>query len=129
MQYEIIISNKTDLLRLSALDIMGVKADGNYSVIILNDGEERLVLFQLGQLEQIFNTQLGDDASIFIRIGRGIIMNREYLYAINLPRQQLTLRAPSGHKVTLSASKEALRQLKDYIDSNIKEGGNNGNEY
>lgn len=126
MQYEVIISNATDLLRLSALDIMGIKADGNYSVIILNDGEERLVLFQLGQLEQMFNEQLGTDASIFIRIGRGIIMNREYLYAINLPKQQLTLRAPSGHKVHLGASKESLKLLKAYFDNNIKKGGSNG---
>ena len=128
MQYELIISNATDMLRVSALDIMGIKADGNYSVILLNDGEERLVLFQLGQLEQLFHRQLGKDASIFIRIGRGIILNREYLYAINLPRQQLTLRAPSGLKTTLSASKESLRQLKAYFDNNINRGENHGDE-
>ena len=128
MQYELIISNATDMLRVSALDIMGIKADGNYSVILLNDGEERLVLFQLGQLEQLFNRQLGKDASISIRIGRGIILNREYLYAINLPRQQLTLRSPSGLKTTLSASKESLRQLKAYFDNNINRGENHGDE-
>ncbi len=125
MQLEIIISNATDLLRVSALDIICIKAEGNYSTIVINDGDERLVLFQLGQLEQMINEQLGAEASLFIRIGRGVIMNREYLYAINLPKQQLILRAPSGHKVTLTASKESLRQLKMLIDSSIKKGGNN----
>lgn len=52
-------------------------------------------------------------------------MNREYLYAINLPKQHMILRAPSGYKVTLTASKESLRQLKMFVDSTIKKGGNN----
>lgn len=59
MKLEIIISNATDLLRVSALDIICIKAEGNYSTIIISDGEERLVLFQLGQLEQMINEQLG----------------------------------------------------------------------
>lgn len=125
MQLEIIISNATGLLRVSALDIICIKAEGNYSTIVVSDGDERLVLFQLGQLEQMINEQLGAEASMFIRIGRGVIMNREYLYAINLPKQHLILRAPSGHKVTLTASRESLRQLKMLIDSTIKKGGNN----
>ena len=125
MNLEFIISNSTDLLRVSAPDIICIKAERNYSTIIINDGDERLVLFQLGQLEQMITEQLGAEASLFIRIGRGVIMNREYLFAINLPKQQLILRAPNGHKVTLSASKESLRQLKMLIDSGIKKGGNN----
>ena len=126
MQLEFIISNATDLLRVSAVDIMCIQADGNYSTVIMIDGDERLVLFQLGQLEQMLNEQLGAAASIFIRIGRGIIMNREYLYAINLPKQLLVLRSPTGYKRTLTASKESLRQLKKLIDTNITKGGKNG---
>ena len=123
MKLEIIISNATDSLRVSALDIICIKAEGNYSTIIISDGEERLVLFQLGQLEQMINEQLGAEASMFIRIGRGVIINREYLYAINLPKQHMILRAPSGYKVDLTASKESLRQVKMLVDSTIKNGG------
>ena len=124
MTHEIIISNATDLLRVSALNVMAIKADGNYSVVILNDGDERLVAFQLGQVEQIINEQLGSDASMFIRIGRGVIINQEYLFAINLPKQHLIVRSDNGSKATLSSSKEALRELKKYIDQRIsrKEG-------
>lgn len=121
MKQEIIISNSTDLLRVSALDIVCIKAEGNYSNIIINGDEQRLVLFQLGQLELILNEQLGDEASMFIRIGRSVIMNREHLYAINLPKQQLILRAPSGHKETLTASKASLNQLKTLIESTFRE--------
>ena len=124
MTHEIIISNATDLLRVSALHVMAIKAEGNYSVVILNDGDERLVAFQLGQVEQILNDQLGADASMFIRIGRGVIINQEYLFAINLPKQYLIVRSDNGSKATLSSSKEALRELKKYIDQRLsrKEG-------
>lgn len=128
MQLEVIISNATDLLRVSAFDIMCIKADGNYSTIVLSDGDEHLVLFQLGQLEVMLNEQLGSDASMFIRIGRRIIMNRDCLFAIHLAKQQLILRSSSGYKETLIASKESLRQLKLMIDSTIKKGGSNGQE-
>ena len=116
MTQELIISNNTDLLRVSALEVMAIKADGNYSIIILSDGDERLVAFQLGQMEVMINDQLGANASTFIRIGRGVIINQEYLFAINLPKQELIVRSPSGKKATLSSSKEALRELKKYFD-------------
>lgn len=120
MQYEIIISNSTELVRISAKDIMGIRADGNYCYIILNDGEERLIAFQLGQLEQIITEQLGNNASMFIRIGRGVIINYDFLYAISIPKQQLILRSSSGIKATLSASKESLKNLKIFVDNSLK---------
>ena len=116
MTQELIISNNTDLLRVSALEVMAIKADGNYSIIILSDGDERLVAFQLGQMEVMINDQLGANANTFIRIGRGVIINQEYLFAINLPKQELIVRSSSGKKATLSSSKEALRELKKYFD-------------
>ena len=108
---ELILSNTTDLLRVQAQEIMCIKADGNYSQIILDDGEVCLVGFQLGQLEQLIDEQLGD-AHGFVRIGRGAIINLLYLFRISLPKQVLSLRSPQGHKEVLQGSKEALRQLK-----------------
>lgn len=124
MQFEIVISNATDLLRVSANDIMCIEADGNYSTITLNDGEKHLVLFQLGQLAHDITDQLGYDSGIFARIGRSIIINQDYIHAISVPRQQLVLRAPSGFKVTLRPSRESLRQLKDCVESKVRKGGN-----
>lgn len=119
MTHEIIISNATDLLRVSALSIMAIKAEGNYSVVILDDGDEKLVAFQLGHVEEMLNNQLGKEASMFIRIGRGVIINQEYLFTINVPKQQLVMRSDSGAKAMLTSSKEALRELKKYVDRKI----------
>ncbi len=126
MTNEIIISNATDLIRLSANDILAIKASGNYSVLVLSDGLERLITYQLGQVEQMLSRQLGSAASTFIRIGRGVIINQEYLFIINLPKQQLVVRSSCNVQKEFSTSKEALRELKQYIEKRIKNEQTNG---
>lgn len=122
MEHEIILSNATDLLRVSATSIMAIMADGNYSDIILNDGDKRCVAFQIGVLSEIISQQLDSDAPMFVRVGRSCIVNMEYLFAINLPHKQLVMRSHSGFKVTLLPSKEALRDLKELVEKRTKTG-------
>ncbi len=116
MAEPLIISNSTDLLRIKSCDILCVKAEGNYSTVITSDGDELLVSFQLGQVEQMIAEQLDDDAQAFIRIGRGAIINRNHIFIINIPRQHLCLRSEQGHRSTIEASKESLKQLKNLIE-------------
>ncbi|MCQ2287051.1 MAG: LytTR family transcriptional regulator [Bacteroidales bacterium] len=125
MANNIIISNTTDLLRVSLVDILAIKAAGNYSVVIITDGSEHLVTYQLGQLEQLINEQLGNAASVFIRIGRGVIINQDYLFLINIPKQQLVVRSATNVQVVLTSSKDALRALKKYIEQQFKKEGIN----
>lgn len=119
MLHEIIISNTTDLVRISSLDILAIKASGNYSVVVLTDGSEQLLTLQLGQVEQIIREQLGGTSTVFIRVGRPVIINLEYLFAISLTKRVLTLKADSGTRVSFDASKEALKALKNYIENKI----------
>lgn len=126
MSDELIISNTTELLRVQAQDVMCIKADGNYSSIVLNDGEECVVGFQLGQLEQLIDDQLDEKKNDFIRIGRGAIVNRRYLFRISLPKQLVALRSSLGHKVVLQASKDALRLLKQMLEESVKPKDSNG---
>lgn len=120
MTNEIIISNATDLIRVSASDVLAIKAAGNYCLLYLSDGNEHLVTYQLGQVEQMLSQQLGSAAATFIRIGRGLIINQEYLFVINLPRQQLIVRSFGKVQQEFSPPKEALRELKQYIEKRIK---------
>ena len=124
MKHQLIVSNTVELVRLYAEDIICVEADGNYSTFYLIGGEKRLVLFQLGQLEHMMGEQLGEEAEAFVRIGRSLIINRNYIYYINLNKQQLMLRDHNGHQhETLKVSRESLKKLKDLIESDdlIKE--------
>jgi DNA-binding LytR/AlgR family response regulator len=62
--------------------------------------------------------QLPEMRSNFIRIGRSLIININHVYHINISRQQLLLK-DRDNTYTLSASKEALKALKEFIEKNI----------
>jgi DNA-binding LytR/AlgR family response regulator len=70
----------------------------------------------LGQIEKIMQSQLGSDGNMFIRIGKSLIINRSFISYINIPRQKLTLSDVATFSHTVTASKEALRELKELIE-------------
>ncbi len=121
MEQTIIISNINELVRIKAERIVYIISDGNYSTLTLHDRSEHVCTFNLSRMQKILETQLQKEASQFIRIGKSLIINKNYIYKINLSKQTLTL---SDIKIcgsfTLSASKEALKQLKNYLESDIE---------
>lgn len=117
MSRRIIISKSTELLRVPADCLMYVSSDGNYSNVVTTDGKSRLVTYQLGQIEDAINDQLGDEGMIFLRLGRSLIINTEYIYLVDIARQSLLLSDFRGNVHELSASKEVLTKLKAYIES------------
>lgn len=64
-------------------------------------------------------SQLGVEGNIFIRIGKSLIINRSYIYYINVPKQKLVLSDVETVNHTVTASREALKQLKEFLE---KEG-------
>lgn len=112
----IVISTTVDLVRIAPESVVYISSDGNYSTLIQTDGLSRILTVQLGQLEALIAKQLGTDGNVFIRIGKSLIINRNYIYYINIPRQQLVLSDARtvSHRVT--ASKDALRQLKELVE-------------
>ena len=76
----------------------------------------------LAHCQQMMEDQLGKEAMTFIRIGKSLIVNREYIFKINVNKQQLVMSNMEVNQAfTLQASKEALKQLKTLIESE-KEG-------
>ena len=78
----------------------------------------RLVTFQLGQIERMIAEQLPELSHNFVRIGKSLIVNLHYVYYIQVPKQQLILVDNQQNRYTLSASKEALKALKELIENN-----------
>ena len=116
MGEHLIISTVNDLLRVRHDKIVYISSDGNYSQLLLEGGDKRVVTIQLGQIERLIYDQLGQNKSDFIRIGRSLIVNRRYIFYIHMSRQQLVLCDNNNERYTLQASKEALRQLKQLIE-------------
>ena len=78
----------------------------------------------LTHCQQLMEEQLGKEAMTFIRLGKQLIVNREYIFKINPQKQQLIMSNNEVNQaITLQASKEALKQLKALVEQeNGKEG-------
>lgn len=117
MHTPIIITSTNELVRVYPERIVYISSDGNYSVMVLHDKTEHLFSFNLSHFQQILEEQMKTEASIFIRIGKGLIINRKYIYRINVGKQTLILSDMKlANSFTLSASKEALKQLKYLVE-------------
>ena len=118
----IVISKGTELLRIPSHRLVYISADGNYSEVTTQDNRKRIVSFQLGQIEDLIGDQLGDDGSNFIRLGRGLIINLDYVYWVDVTKQVLILSDCAGCYHELTASREVLIKLKAYIDAIVNNG-------
>ena len=113
----IVISKGTELLRVPADRLMYISSDGNYSNVVTLDGQTRFVSLQLGQIEDLIGNQLVDNGGNFLRLGRSLIINVDYIYLVDVAKQQLILSDCAGSKHDLTASREVLIKLKAYIEA------------
>ena len=120
MREYLVISTSVDLMRTAAEDIVFISSDGNYSSFFFTYGESRVVTMQLGQVERLLAEQLAHSGGDFIRIGKSLIINSNFISYINIPKQQLVLTDGRSTSHGLTASKEALKQLKELIEKEIK---------
>ena len=120
----LIISNANELVRIIPERVVYVKSDGNYSTMVLHDKTEQVFTMNLAQCQQLMEEQLGTEAMTFIRLGKQLIVNRAYIFRINPFKQQLLMsNMQVNNAFELSASKEALKQLKALMESETgKEG-------
>ena len=117
------ISTSTELVRVATDEIVYVRADGNYSDLILTNGKSRKMTFQLHFFDEVFQ-QLQNN--MFVRVGRSLIVNKRYIHVINLTEQILVF---SGQQIKsdikpINVSREALKQLKELLEN--EKGVDNG---
>ena len=128
------ISTSTELVRVATDEIVYVRADGNYSDLMLTNGKSRKMTFQLHFFDEVFQ-QLQNN--MFVRVGRSLIVNKRYIFVINLSEQQLILsggdmkepivfygqpKTDSPQNITLA--REGLKQLKELLEN--EKGNDNG---
>lgn len=113
----IVLTKGTELLRIPTDRLMYVSSDGNYSNVVTQDGRSQLVCMQLGQVEDAIGSQTETDGSVFLRVGRSLIINTDYIYLIDTSKQQLVLSDCRGSYHELTASREVLVKLKAFIEN------------
>ena len=113
------ITTSAEMVRVRTDEIIYVCADGNYSDLVLTNGRKRKMTFQLHFFEDAFK-QLHNN--MFVRVGRSLIVNKRYVYVINLKEQLLVMSGQQFNSEVkqLKVSRDALKQLMDLL---IKEKG------
>ena len=114
-------STASELLRVPAGAVVYIKADGNYSSIITADNAEHVLTLQIGQIERRIAAMAEAGDRRFIRIGKSLIVNSDFISFINVTRQKLVLSDCHTFSYDLSASREALRTLKDVLEKSAAE--------
>ena len=120
MKKQLVISTSIDLVCIAPERIVYISSDGNYSTLVQTDNEARMLSYQLGQIEKMISSQLGNEGNIFIRIGKSLIINSSYIYYLNFPKQKLILSDVASFNHTVTASKEALKHLKELLEKEVK---------
>jgi len=121
MPQYLVISNSNELVRVTPDRIVYIISDGNYSTLVLTGNKEHVFSINLGSIQKLIETQLKDESQQFIRIGKSLIINCNYIYLINIGKQQLILSDRQFQQsYELTASRDALKQLKTVVESDIK---------
>ena len=114
----LIVTNVNELFRIRPERVVYVESDGNYSTMVLHDKTELVFTMNLAHCQQMMEEQLGKEATTFIRLGKQLIVNRAYIFKVNVNKQQLIMSNMTANiAFTLQASKEALKQLKALVES------------
>ena len=120
MAKPIIIYTANELIRIQPEVIVYAISEGNYTTLVLIDLTKHVFAFNLSHLEKLLQNQLGEEESMFIRTGKRLIINREYVYKVNIGKQHLLLADIRNNiSIPLTASKVSLRQLKSYLESQL----------
>ena len=106
-------NTRDELIKVKLERVAYFEADSNYCHVIFINGAKATILTSLINIENLLEERFKDNSSMFIRIGKRYIVNRQYIFQINIPRQKLVLADFSIPGVLeRSISKEALKNLK-----------------
>lgn len=112
-------NTRDEMIKVKLERVAYFEADSNYCDVIFINGAKATLLTSLVNIEQLLTERFKGDNPMFIRIGKRLIVNKQYIFQINIPRQKLILTDyVSPSVLEISISKEALKNLKQLYTSN-----------
>lgn len=111
----IIINTRDQLLRLEISKIVYFEADGNYTKVVMTNKLSAMLPLIMGHVEKALAAQLQNNAVIFMRVGKRFIINRRFIYQVNVTKQHLVLSDFNNFAFQLPVSKAALKNLKELV--------------
>lgn len=117
MRQLLFFNSRDNLLRLDVECIAYFEADGNYTNIFTKNKLRVQVGLSLTRMEAALSEQLHERASLFMRLGKRFIINRDYIFNIDCAHQRLVLSDMHSFAFVLPVGKDALRRTKELIIS------------
>ncbi len=115
----IVFNSRDEFIKLEIDKIVYFESEGNYTNIVMTNSLKYMVRLNLGETERALAEQLAEEASIFIRIGKQHIVNKNFISSINILKQRLILSDYVLFVYRLDISREALKRLKELMKSNL----------
>lgn len=110
----IYFNTRDEFVRADLRRVVYFEADRNYIHIIFQNGNKATTLFSLSNLVKVLEPYIKTQNLRFVRIGKRYIVNLNFLFQINILKQQLILSDNiTPNTYTLNISKQALRTLKE----------------
>ncbi len=108
-------NSRDEILRIDVSKIVYLEANGNYTNIVTANKQVGIVGMNLAQTQKQITDTLKSKANNFARIGRRYIINLDYIYQINIIKQNLVLSDLSLFAYQLKLSRESAKALKDIV--------------
>lgn len=106
-------NTRDELIKVKLDRVTYFEADSNYCHVVFINGAKATLLTSLVNIEQLLSERFKGNNPMFVRIGKRYIVNLQYIFQINIPRQRLMLTDfDSSSIIELTISKDALRNLK-----------------
>lgn len=115
MKEYFILQNSQKLYRLATDDILYVSADGNYSKIYLINGTHIHCYITLASFSDTLRQQCHHSADDFVRLGRSLLVNVNYLFCIDMETNSLKLMNKNMDIIELTAPSDSLKLLKEFL--------------
>lgn len=115
--YKLCLNARDELLIIDLEKIAFFQANGNYTHLNYILGETHLLTIGLSKVEDLIRiTWPKDKPSPFVRLGRSLIINQNYLSEISVLKQKITLSDREQHSYSLSVPKPLLKEYKEKIN-------------
>lgn len=114
------INTRDEVVLISLEDIAFLQADGNYTRIMYIEGQQISVSLGLSKMEELIQQTFPKDrTSPFVRLGRSLIINQNFLYYINMLKLKLVLSDRKNHSYSLNIPKNILKAYRILLDKKV----------
>lgn len=111
----IYFNTRDEMLKVNLRNVVYFQADRNYTDVFFINGAHATLTLGLVNIEKMLDEpHLRGNVPPFIRIGRGFIVNPQFIFHINALKQELVLTDTRFSAIyKLQVSKDALKKLKE----------------